>query len=441
MARVVPWPAPGGPGYINAHYRGPRFSGMGGRPFNDVDQFIAYAIVWGNAHAAWVTDMYYCLSLQAATGAADPKTGKIKAARSKEAAIELKAVWLDVDGYKGYPDKKTAFSAISKFIADAKLPPPSAIVDSGGGWHIYWISDKELTPAEWEPYAHGLWALVQKHGLKADPVTTDAARILRVPATFNHKQLPPRPVLLKALAPTDIDFVAVMPQGVPTVVASSRSPSGPQLFDPTEFTQKAPVRDELAPDCKYELQVDPMGVLKECPHFYEAWKTGGLDHNQGLWMQTVLATTWFPNGRNFAHRLSAGYPTYDPVETDKMYDRKENDRKSRALGWPSCKTFESHGCKLCATCKHFGKITWPDRHKRGRRASLDRQGRRASLDRQGRRASPERRDQLRQQRHPLWTPTLSSSGLRSLSTCSARRWPSSCMQNIAPWAPTRQQSR
>ena len=39
-------------------------------------------------------------------------------------------------------------------------------------------------------------------------MTTDAARILRVPGTFNHKQLPLRRVVLKALAPTDIDFTA-----------------------------------------------------------------------------------------------------------------------------------------------------------------------------------------------------------------------------------------
>ena len=91
----------------------------------------------------------------------------------------------------------------------------------------------------------------------------------------------------------------------------------------------------------------------------QAFTTGGFGHNQGLWMQTVLASTWFPNGRKFAHAFSNKYPTYTPDETDKMYDRKENDRKSMGLGWPLCKTFENYGCKLCATCKHFGKIKSP----------------------------------------------------------------------------------
>ena len=131
------------------------------------------------------------------------------------------------------------------------------------------------------------------------------------------------------------------------------------LYDPVEFAPRAAIPDDLAPDCRNEIVLDPKGIIKECSHFNEAWRTGGKTHNQGLWMQTVLASTWFPNGRKFAQKFSAGYPTYTADETDKMYDRKENDRKSMGLGWPSCKTFENYGCKLCATCKHLGKINSP----------------------------------------------------------------------------------
>ena len=43
-----------------------------------------------------------------------------------------------------------------------------------------------------------------KHGLKADAITTDAARILRIPGTFNHKQTPPKPVRLQHLPADDL---------------------------------------------------------------------------------------------------------------------------------------------------------------------------------------------------------------------------------------------
>ena len=113
------------------------------------------------------------------------------------------------------------------------------------------------------------------------------------------------------------------------------------LYDPVEFAPRAAIPDDLAPDCRNEIVLDPKGIIKECSHFNEAWRTGGKTHNQGLWMQTVLASTWFQNGRKFAHKFSDGYPTYTTDETDAMYDRKVNDRKSMGLGWPSCKAFRT----------------------------------------------------------------------------------------------------
>ena len=50
---------------------------------------------------------------------------------------------------------------------------------------------------------------MQKHGLKADPVTTDAARILRVPGTFNRKTTPPKEVKLLTLE-QDYDFEKIL---------------------------------------------------------------------------------------------------------------------------------------------------------------------------------------------------------------------------------------
>ena len=423
MVRVLPWPAPGEQGYINAHYRGPNFRGMGGRAFKDLDFFMDYAIVWGNSNPSYVTDMYFCLSQQAETDGVT-NNGRVKAARSAKDATLLKAIWADVDGYKDYPDKMTALKAINKFVKDAALPSPTALVDSGGGWHVYWISDKPLTRDEWRSYANGLWELIQKHGLKADNVTTDAARILRVPGTFNHKQLPPKPVALKWLVPHDLDFAAVMPKSMAPVAlpcgskAAKELPFNPALFPPRMDTGPAngPNDGMLGANCQRpDIELDPLTVLADCPHFSEAAQTGGKDHSQGLWMLTVLASTWFEDGRKIAHTLSQGYKTYSTEETDAMFDRKVADREANGLGWPSCKAFEKDGCKQCATCKHFGKIKSP-----------------LNL------AHP---PQTPPAEPSFGDPTLSLWDRHSPSTYSARRWPSSWTQNIAPWAPIRQQSQ
>ncbi len=85
------------------------------------------------------------------------------------------------------------------FSKAAGLPTPSAIVGSGGGLQPYWIDKVAMTPEEWRPYAEGLKALAAQH-LKIKPedlgLTTDPARVLRVPGSFNHKLATPRPVQL-----------------------------------------------------------------------------------------------------------------------------------------------------------------------------------------------------------------------------------------------------
>jgi hypothetical protein len=81
------------------------------------------------------------------------------------------------------------------------LPPPSAIVYSGGGLHVYWTSKDDLAFADWFPYADGLKQLLLANNILCDAgLTTDASRILRVPGTLNYKYDPPTEV--KLLTPT-----------------------------------------------------------------------------------------------------------------------------------------------------------------------------------------------------------------------------------------------
>ena len=366
LRRVLPWPQAGAQGVINVHWTTPNGQGgMPGKPFADLAPLIGF-VPWANNHPKWIKDIYFCLSLQAKTGLT--KTGKIKAARHADDALAFKAIWADVDGYKDYPSKTAALAAIHKFVQDAGLPLPTALVDSGGGFHVYWISDKPLTRAEWEPYADGLWALVQKHGLKADAVTTDAARILRVPGTFNKKQDIPRPVEIKLLQPTDIDFAATLGwlKGIapPRAVTLPQGNNSPVILNPELF------KGGPAPEIRAAIQdqtnrlgdgiEEPLSLkaILKCPHYKDALRTGCKDHNQGLWMQTVLGATWIENAREVAHAMSDKHHTYSVEGCDAMFDRKMNDR-AKGMGWPSCTAFENAGCKSCALCPHKGKIRSP----------------------------------------------------------------------------------
>lgn len=86
--------------------------------------------------------------------------------------------------------------AIRAHLDQSTFPIPSALIDSGGGLHAYWLlretfsldTDDRRAAAE---VIQRLW--VQTVG--GDDDAKDLARILRIPGTLNLKYDPPRPVV------------------------------------------------------------------------------------------------------------------------------------------------------------------------------------------------------------------------------------------------------
>ena len=66
------------------------------------------------------------------------------------------------------------------------LPEP-VIVNSGYGLHIYWAFTEEVPTEKWLPIAKRLEQVCITQKFCADPNVFDAARILRVPGTYNQK--------------------------------------------------------------------------------------------------------------------------------------------------------------------------------------------------------------------------------------------------------------
>lgn len=326
-------------------------------------------------------DIYFCLSTQAQAGT-HAKGFRI-AMRDAKYATLVKAIWLDVDVKdppKGYATLKDAINAVSDFCSKANLPGPSALVASGGGLHVYWISERPLSVAEWEPFARGLRSEAERIGLRCDyGVTTDAARVLRVPGTYNRKiENNPRGVKVLGLGcdydfPKDLQHLHDLGAALVTATVTQQAAISIPGFDlstfkPPEAGVLAALRPELESglgttslglEHKYsDLPLDPTLVIKECPLYRHSFQTGGRQDGQPIWNLLVLGSTWFENGRAFAHALSDKYPTYTEDETDALFDRKMGER-AKGLGWPSCKAFENEGCKLCKSCAYHGKLTSP----------------------------------------------------------------------------------
>jgi hypothetical protein len=188
--------------------------------------------------------MFFCMSMQR-----DHKTsqnGTLRAAKSTAAALALKSIWVDIDvkpsDPKHYHTEDEALKAILLFTKKVGLPDPSAVVRSGGGLHVYWINNDPLTPTEWLPYAQGLKNLLRANNVLADTVvTTDAARILRIPGTLNHKPKYPQPMpveLVHGLPLAVYDFpkqLKFLKQHAGPAVAPTAAPTQHSIWadDPT----------------------------------------------------------------------------------------------------------------------------------------------------------------------------------------------------------------
>lgn len=387
LEQVVVWPGKDNPGWINlhCHLKNDNPSIKGGKdfvigwPFKTVDDLIS--------RATWVQgtnnffDCWFCTSQQR-DAETNTKTGKLKAKRLASNATWLKAIWIDVDvkakpaswdaenpgkPWTHYETMEEAWAAVSAFIKLVGLPTPSALVNSGGGWHVYWISDEPLPPDAWRPYAEGLKSLLLREGVKCDTgLTTDNVRILRVPGTLNHKYSPPRVVNLVHLGQvykfgTALSFLKNSLSDITQV--SSPVNTRNMANDPVEpgWTATAPDPAFAALTGGAALQagieggagvflVDPTPVFQRCGFLRDALVTGGKDYDNPLWNLSVLCTAFMEDGNAIAHKISKGHATYSAPDTQALYDRKVADRADRGIGYPSCSTIAGAGCKACQTC-------------------------------------------------------------------------------------------
>ena len=110
--------------------------------------------------------------------------------RTQENASKLCSFWLDLDSHGGgkYETPEEALDDLKKFVAHHSLPYPSYVHHTGHGLHAVWATSTMMPPNEWLPTAQALREIAEEFGLDIDgEVTTDAARVLRVPNTINFR--------------------------------------------------------------------------------------------------------------------------------------------------------------------------------------------------------------------------------------------------------------
>lgn len=382
LENVLVWPGSAqAPGWINVHVNAkntePAKNGgkpwVVGWPFKTVDDVVD-RINWVSSTDTFF-NVWVCMSQQ--SECAKKANGKPKAVRKAANATWLKAIWIDCDVKPGDPEHyhtmTEAFDALDAFRDKVGLPFPSMTVNSGGGLHVYWISDTPMSPDEWRPYAEGLKTLLVREGVKCDTgLTTDAARILRVPGTLNHKYNPPRPVELlhhgqQYNFATDLAFLKHASESLersalhtPPLVAPVKPGAVFDTPDPAFAGLTSDDALQAGIGARGPFLVDPAPIFADdgCSFLRDAKANGGADYANPLWNLSVLCTAFMENGNAIAHEISKRHLTYTPDDTQKLYDRKLIERE-RGVGYPSCRAIEGVGCKACLTCPHFNKNKSP----------------------------------------------------------------------------------
>lgn len=125
-----------------------------------------------------------------------------KATREAKNASKLCSLWFDIDAHDGskYQSPEEAKAAVDQFLTMTELPQPTVVHWTGYGIHAIWAFSSALPVPDWMPIAQKLQTLAQTLKLGIDPITADAARILRMPGTINFRN----PANLK---PTRIDAI------------------------------------------------------------------------------------------------------------------------------------------------------------------------------------------------------------------------------------------
>ena len=316
-------------------------------PFVDLNTALAYA-----NKCASVSNVYFAPSTF--------KETPNKFSRLAVNALYQKSFWLDLDcdskkaeDGKAYATKEDALRALYKFLDDTGIGDPT-LVDSGNGYHVYFILSSAIPTEQWKQIARMLRTVCKQKGLIIDHHRTcDAASIMRVPGTYNHKH-GALAVEVVAFAPpvSPIDFTQRL---IELVGSAPAMIAGPVELDAETRALLEENKDELSfgdafkfkeqpPRAPDEMIVRCRQIREMSSSSYPAWM---------LATRTVLHTV---NGRAWVHALSALTPEeYDSAECDALCDNLESSNFGPGL----CDTFESYEPQKCKDCPFRGKVKTP----------------------------------------------------------------------------------
>jgi hypothetical protein len=271
----------------------------------------------------------------------------------------MRALYLDLDcgPEKDYPDQHEAMQALRRFVKATSLPKP-LVVNSGRGLHVYWPLTEPVTTGDWMPVATRLKAACAALNFPCDTTaTTDAARVLRVPGTHNHKDNPPKPVavLMDGDDPSELShlsrLLAPHAKELPVAKASLFEDGSAVAVSAKSLLSTNSTMEALMGNFRssFKLLMRKTAEGKGCAQIGEM-VANPADVSEPLW-RSGLSIAVHCEEEKAIHWISKGHPEYDPRQTEV---------KARAIPAPhSCATFNSENKGICTKCPFWGKIKSP----------------------------------------------------------------------------------
>lgn len=275
------------------------------------------------------------------------------AGRKASNARSLRQFRLDIDVGKkanSYPSRDAAAQALRAFIPH--FLAPNLLVDSGRGFHVYWLLDDSIPVETWLPLAERLKSLTQAHGLIADPaITADAARVLRPVGTWWRKAgQDPRPVTARFWDRKTYP-VARIEAALETARDAPHAPRTRTRGQTPPVGMNAALETVVA----YEKADHTLIAESGCGQVRRFMESGDVSYP--VWYQLAGLFHRVKDGDDWFHHYSAqGYPGYDRAEAQFKLDEW---RKTHNRGASRCATFrEADPAGPCARCTLSCNSPW-----------------------------------------------------------------------------------
>ena len=279
--------------------------------------------------------------------------------------ISKKCFYIDIDvgeekveQNKKYSSKKEAKKRLDLFLEKTKFPEP-IIVDSGGGYHVYWPLKENIEIDKWyeisnkiQLFCHGNQSTSEPVIILADPaVTTMKAGLLRCPDTYNNK--PER-------------LVEGKPPKV-TIISNTNNLYDLSLFedilshieiksDNKEYTPPAEIVKEIKGLNHYtynfkELVLKSFEDGKGCQQIrYSLENSKTLPEPQ--WYMILKWARQCEDWESAIHMVSEDHPSYN-------YDTTIKKAQQKSSAYSTCTQADKISPDICGSCSYYSKISSP----------------------------------------------------------------------------------